>query len=681
MRVKILNSQTLRELKELNLAIVTKIEGGCLVGRSANSGLVLDSPDVSRLHGKFLFQDGNYYFCDVGSSNGSIVNGKLAETNQNYVLKAGDVIQIGEFVLIMEEIIPVPEELPATVIGGIDATVISGWRSIAKLDTPKVANQSLEPVSQVPEVISQVPQAVSVPETVSQAPDAVSEIPEVVIVEVSDLFTQAPEEVSEASEVTSLQEVTIIQVPSEAEASEITYVQAPDVEEAAAFDAIAPTFEEVDEVPQSTSFQAEITIIQAPEVAENSELTSDSAPEAVSEVPQPVIQAPEQESAGSSAIAEMDTASIQAPPAVAAFDVTTQAPEEANEVPQSAEEVIEVPQSTNFQDVTSIQGLEAAEVFEVTDVPAPEAVSEVSDPVTQTPEQESAAEELAIAQIEAVSEAPREVEPFDVVSQVPSLVNEVSEVTSIEDLSSIQAPVAAEALDEINQAPEEVEEAAVSDSEVTTTQAPDAVSEVPEEITQTPEAVVLEITDVQAPDISEEAAGSEVISHAPVAVTETPEVTSQVSEQAEVSEVIDQTPEVASKAFEIISKKYIALMAHDSKKSDLAQLVAQHKDFLSKCLTIATPSISETLYQQAAVAISQKTPSVPVGGYQAVASLVGTGEILAVIFLRDFMIAQSGQANEEALLRLCNINQVLLATNVPTADAIIHYIKAMVTSL
>jgi methylglyoxal synthase len=651
MKVKILNSQTLCELKELNLALATRIEGGCLVGRSPNSCLVLDSPDVSRLHGKFFFQNGNYYFSDIGSSNGSIVNGNLAETNQIYVLKAGDVIRIGEFVLLMEEIIPVPEELPATVIGGIDATVISGWRSNAKLDTPKVANQTPEPGSQVPEVISQAPEAVGVPEAVSQPPDAVSEVPEVVTVEVSDLLTQPSEEVSEVSEVTSLQELTIIQVPEEADASEITYVQVPEVVEAAAFDAIAPAFEEVNEVPESTSFQAEITIIQAPGVAENSEVTSDSAPEVVSEFPQPVIQTPEQESAASSVIAEMDS-SIQAPPAVAAFDVMTQAPEEVEEaavsdsevtsdlapeavsgvpelvtqtseevevseaayvqVPevveqaavfdattQAPEEVNEVPESTRFQDVTSIQVPEAAEVFEVTDVPAPEAVSEVTQPVTQTPEEESAADdESVIAQIEAMSEAPKEVEAPEEVSEVPSLVSEISEVASVEDLSSIQAPVAAQAFDEITQAPEE-----------------------------------------------------------------------------------DQTPEVASKAFEIISKKYIALMAHDSKKSDLAQLVAQHKDFLSKCLTIATPSISETLYQQAAVAISQKTPSVPVGGYQAVASLVGTGEILAVIFLRDFMVAQSGQANEEALLRLCNINQVLLATNVPTADAIIHYIKAMVTSL
>ena len=71
----------------------------------------------------------------------------------------------------------------------------------------------------------------------------------------------------------------------------------------------------------------------------------------------------------------------------------------------------------------------------------------------------------------------------------------------------------------------------------------------------------------------------------------------------------------------------------------------------------------------------------PVGGYQSVASLVETGEILAVIFLRNFMVTQPGQSNEETLLRLCNINQVLLATNVPTAEAIMHYIKDMVASL
>ena len=266
---------------------------------------------------------------------------------------------------------------------------------------------------------------------------------------------------------------------------------------------------------------------------------------------------------------------------------------------------------------------------------APEEVSEASFAIAPTPE--------------AVSEASGEVEAPEVVSQVTDNVSEGSSATIIQDLTSLQIPEAAEDFNVITPAPEEPEEAAVS--EVNTIQAPEAVSAVLELVTPPPE----------------KAAVSEDITQAP--------------EEAEVSEVMDPPPEAVSKAFEIISKKYVALMAHDSKKSDLAQFVAPHKDFLSKCLTIATPSISETLYQQTGLAISQKTPSVPVGGYQAIASLVGGGDILAVIFLRDFMIAQSGQANEEALMTLCNINQILLATNVPTAEAIMHYIKDMVASL
>ncbi len=178
---------------------------------------------------------------------------------------------------------------------------------------------------------------------------------------------------------------------------------------------------------------------------------------------------------------------------------------------------------------------------------------------------------------------------------------------------------------------------------------------------------------------------SQTTMKSPESVTQTPEEVSQdmtqASNEAEVSEVMAQTPETVNKAFEIIGKKYIALMTHDSKKSELVQFVTQHQEFLLKCLTIATPSISETLSQQTRLTTSQKTPSVPVGGYQAVASLIGTGDVLAVILLKDFLAPASNQANEEALLRLCNINQILVATNLTTADAVIHYIKDMVTSL
>ena len=77
MKVKVNYTPTRNEVNELDLALATTPKGECLIGRSPDSDLVLDSPDVSRIHGKFFIQSGNYYFCDLGSRNGSVINGKL----------------------------------------------------------------------------------------------------------------------------------------------------------------------------------------------------------------------------------------------------------------------------------------------------------------------------------------------------------------------------------------------------------------------------------------------------------------------------------------------------------------------------------------------------------------------------------------------------------------------------
>jgi methylglyoxal synthase len=128
---------------------------------------------------------------------------------------------------------------------------------------------------------------------------------------------------------------------------------------------------------------------------------------------------------------------------------------------------------------------------------------------------------------------------------------------------------------------------------------------------------------------------------------------------------------------ELLSKKQIVLIAHDSKIADLTDIVERHKDFLAKCLTISWSSIADDVRQQTGLEINQQISSGASGGYQTIASLVNAGDVLAVIFLKDFFAPpQAGQANEEALLRLCNINEILLATNIATADSIVHYLQS-----
>jgi len=145
MKIKVLHSETQAEVKELNLAHAIAEGESCFVGRSQNSGLVLDSNNISRLHGKFSRQDGHYYFCDLGSSNGSMVKGELAVANQNYPLQPGDIVRVGEYVLILEAIPESVEELPATVIGNLDTTVVAGYGALPNFAASAIPNVEEEP--------------------------------------------------------------------------------------------------------------------------------------------------------------------------------------------------------------------------------------------------------------------------------------------------------------------------------------------------------------------------------------------------------------------------------------------------------------------------------------------------------------------------------------------------------
>jgi pSer/pThr/pTyr-binding forkhead associated (FHA) protein len=130
MKVKVFHSDTQTQIKEFNITHLIREGESCFIGRSQHSGLSLDSPSVSRMHGKFCHRDGQYYFCDLGSSNGSVIKGGMAEVNQEYLLQPGDVIRVGDFVLLLEELPEVPEELSPTVMGNVDATVMSGYTDL-----------------------------------------------------------------------------------------------------------------------------------------------------------------------------------------------------------------------------------------------------------------------------------------------------------------------------------------------------------------------------------------------------------------------------------------------------------------------------------------------------------------------------------------------------------------------
>lgn len=76
-----------RETRELELA-----EGESVIGRDSGCDIVVDDSSVSRRHLKIRTVMGDAFLEDLGSANGSFVNGRLVK---KCVLNDGDVIQIG----------------------------------------------------------------------------------------------------------------------------------------------------------------------------------------------------------------------------------------------------------------------------------------------------------------------------------------------------------------------------------------------------------------------------------------------------------------------------------------------------------------------------------------------------------------------------------------------------------
>jgi predicted component of type VI protein secretion system len=81
---------------------VYPLEGDQLIiGRDATTGVAIDDAEVSRKHARLTFQGGKYVIEDLGSTNGTFVNGQRLVSST--VLKPGDVVSLGEQIVLMYE--------------------------------------------------------------------------------------------------------------------------------------------------------------------------------------------------------------------------------------------------------------------------------------------------------------------------------------------------------------------------------------------------------------------------------------------------------------------------------------------------------------------------------------------------------------------------------------------------
>ena len=118
----------------------------------------------------------------------------------------------------------------------------------------------------------------------------------------------------------------------------------------------------------------------------------------------------------------------------------------------------------------------------------------------------------------------------------------------------------------------------------------------------------------------------------------------------------------------------IALIAHDKKKLDLAVFAKDHAHVFERFHLIATSTTGSVLQDKARLTI-EKLQSGPHGGDLQVGARIAEGSVLAVIFFRDPLTAQPHEPDVSALMRICDVHNVPLATNLGTAEAIVAWIE------
>jgi methylglyoxal synthase len=123
--------------------------------------------------------------------------------------------------------------------------------------------------------------------------------------------------------------------------------------------------------------------------------------------------------------------------------------------------------------------------------------------------------------------------------------------------------------------------------------------------------------------------------------------------------------------------KTIALIAHDGKKADMVAWATYNRGALAHYQLVATESTARMLHNKVGLEVEAVQPG-PMGGDAQIGARVVEGQIAGVIFLVDPLDKHPHDPDIQALLRLCNVHNVPLATNVATADSIMVWLSVNV---
>ncbi|HEX6291489.1 MAG TPA: methylglyoxal synthase [Herpetosiphonaceae bacterium] len=119
----------------------------------------------------------------------------------------------------------------------------------------------------------------------------------------------------------------------------------------------------------------------------------------------------------------------------------------------------------------------------------------------------------------------------------------------------------------------------------------------------------------------------------------------------------------------------LALIAHDRRKDEMQAFCQRHRETLRHFELIATGTTGQRIHEATGLPVTRYL-SGPLGGDTQIAARVALGEVEAVIFLVDPLYAHPHEPDIQSLLRVCNVHNVPLGTNLATAELIVRDLAA-----
>lgn len=114
----------------------------------------------------------------------------------------------------------------------------------------------------------------------------------------------------------------------------------------------------------------------------------------------------------------------------------------------------------------------------------------------------------------------------------------------------------------------------------------------------------------------------------------------------------------------------IALIAHDKKKTSLVEFAIAYKEILAEHDLYATGTTGRLIEEETGLSIT-KFRSGPLGGDQQIGAMIANNDMDMVFFFRDPLTAQPHEPDVSALVRLCDVYHIPLATNMGTAEILL----------